>query len=92
MHAGKLLFAQLTSHLPLSTFRRCVALYGGEHKVKSFPCLEQLLCLAFAQLTYCESLRDIEACLRAQSEKPYHMGIGSRISRCTLADANEVRD
>jgi Domain of unknown function (DUF4372)/Transposase DDE domain len=92
MHCGKLVFAQLTSHLPLSTFRRCVAAYGGEHKVKSFSCLEQFLCLAFAQLTYRESLRDIEACLRAQSDKLYHMGIRSRISRSTLADANEVRD
>jgi hypothetical protein len=92
MHAGKLVFAQLTSHLPLSTFRRCVSAYGGEHKVKSFSCLEQFLCPAFAQLTYRESLRDIEACLRAQSEKLYHMGIRSRISRSTLADANEARD
>jgi hypothetical protein len=92
MHSGKLVFAQLTSHLPLSTFRRCVTSYGGEHKVKSFSCLEQFLCLAFAQLTYRESLRDIEACLRAQSDKFYHMGIRSRISRSTLADANEVRD
>jgi len=92
MHSGKLVFAQLTSHLPLSTFRRCVTAYGGEHKVKSFSCLEQFLCLAFAQLTYRESLRDIEACLRAQSDKLYHMGIRSRISRSTLADANEARD
>jgi hypothetical protein len=92
MHSGKLVFAQVTSHLPLSTFRRCVAAYGGEHKVKSFSCLEQFLCLAFAQLTYRESLRDIEACLRAQSDKLYHMGIRSRISRSTLADANEARD
>jgi Domain of unknown function (DUF4372) len=68
MHSGKLVFAQLTSHLPLSTFRRCVTAYGGEHKVKSFSCLEQFLCVAFAQLTYRESLRDIEACLRAQSD------------------------
>jgi hypothetical protein len=92
MHAGKLVFAQLTEHLPLSTFRRCVALYAGEHKIKHFTCLEQFLCLAFAQLTYRESLRDIEACLRAQRDKLYHMGIRSRISRSTLADANEVRD
>ncbi len=92
MHAGKLVFAQLTEHLPLSTFRRCVALYAGEHKIKSFTCLEQFLCLAFAQLTYRESLRDIEACLRAQRDKLYHMGIRSHISRSTLADANEVRD
>ena len=92
MHAGKLVFAQLTEHLPLTTFRRCVAAYGGEHKIKSFTCLEQFLCLAFAQLTYRESLRDIEACLRAQREKLYHMGIRSRMSRSTLADANELRD
>jgi hypothetical protein len=92
MHSGKLVFAQLTSHLPLSTFRRCVTAYGGEHKIKSFSCLEQFLCLAFAQLTYRESLRDIEACLRAHSDKLYHMGIRSRISRSTLADANEARD
>jgi hypothetical protein len=92
MHAGKLVFAQLTEHLPLTTFRRCVTAYGGEHKVKSFTCLEQFLCLAFAQLTYRESLRDIEACLRAQREKLYHMGIRSRVSRSTIADANEVRD
>ena len=92
MHAGKLVFAQLTEHLPLSTFRRCVARYAGEHKIKNFTCFEQFLCLAFAQLTYRESLRDIEACLRAQRDKLYHMGIRSRISRSTLADANEVRD
>jgi hypothetical protein len=92
MHAGKLVFAQLTEHLPLTTFRRCVAAYGGEHKIKSFTCLEQFLCLVFAQLTYRESLRDIEACLRAQGDKLYHMGIRSRVSRSTLADANEVRD
>ena len=92
MHAGKLVFAQLTEYLPLSTFRRCVARYGGEQKIKQFTCLEQFLCLAFAQLTYRESLRDIEACMRSQREKLYHMGIRSRVSRSTLADANEVRD
>jgi hypothetical protein len=92
MHAGKLVFAQLTEFLTLTTFRRCVARYDGEHKIKRFTCLEQFLCLAFAQLTYRESLRDIEACLRAHREKLYHMGIRSRISRSTLADANEVRD
>jgi hypothetical protein len=78
MHTGKLVFAQLTGHLPLTTFRRCVARYGGSHKVKSFSCLDQYLCMAFAQLTYRESLRDIEACLRAQQSKLYHMGIKSR--------------
>jgi Domain of unknown function (DUF4372)/Transposase DDE domain len=92
MNLGKLVFAQVTQHLPLTTFRRCVARYGGEHKVKTFSCLDQYLCMAFAQLTYRESLRDIEACLRAQEKKLYHMGIKSRISRSTLADANESRD
>ncbi|HVO91279.1 MAG TPA: IS4 family transposase [Terriglobales bacterium] len=92
MHTGKLVFAQVTGHLPLTTFRRCVAHYGGSHKVKSFSCLDQYLCMAFAQLTYRESLRDIEACLRAQQSKLYHMGIKSRVSRSTLADANESRD
>src|ERR1019366_1775037 len=92
MHLGKLVFAQITQHLPLTTFRRCVTHYGGEHKVKSFSCLDQYLCMAFAQLTYRESLRDIEACLRAQASKLYHMGIRARVSRSTLADANEVRD
>jgi hypothetical protein len=92
MNLGKLVFAQVTQHLPLTTFRRCVTRYGGEHKVKTFSCLDQYLCMAFAQLTYRESLRDIEACLRAQESKLYHMGIKSRVSRSTLADANEVRD
>jgi len=92
MNLGKLVFAQVTQHLPLTTFRRCVARYGGEYKVKSFSCLDQYLSMAFAQLTYRESLRDIEACLRAQEKKLYHMGINSRISRSTLADANESRD
>ena len=92
MHQGKLVFAQLTQHLPLTTLRRCVAKYAGEHKVKSFSCLDQYLCMAFAQLTFRESLRDIEACLRAQIAKLYHLGIRGRVSRSTLADANEVRD
>src|SRR5246500_1271887 len=92
MNVGKLVFAQVTQHLPLTTFRRCVARYGGAHKVKSFSCLDQYLSMAFAQLTYRESLRDIEACLRAQQSKLYHMGIKSRVSRSTLADANENRD
>jgi hypothetical protein len=92
MLLGKLVFAQITQHLPLTTFRRCVARYGGEYRVKSFSCLDQYLCMAFAQLTYRESLRDIQACLRAQAGKLYHMGIKARVSRSTLADANEVRD
>jgi hypothetical protein len=92
MNQGKLVFAQITEHLPLTTFRRCVARYAGAYKVKSFSCLDQYLSMAFAQLTYRESLRDVEACLRAQQQKLYHMGIKSRVSRSTLADANESRD
>jgi Domain of unknown function (DUF4372)/Transposase DDE domain len=87
-----LVFAQLTAHLPLTTFRRCVARYEGEHKVKSFTCLEQFLVMIFAQLTFRESLRDIEACLRAQPDKLYHMGLRSQVARNTLANANAVRD
>jgi len=92
MNSGKLVFAQVMSHLPLTTFRRCVARYSGEHKVKHFSCLDQFMCMAFAQLTYRESLRDIEACLRSQSAKLYHMGFRSTVSRNTLANANAVRD
>ena len=92
MHRGNLVFAQLMDHLPMHTFRRCVARYEGNHKVKSFSCLDQFLCMGFAQLTYRESLRDIEACLRAQGAKCYHMGICGGISRNTLANANKVRD
>lgn len=92
MNAGKLVFAQVMSHLPLSTFRRCIARYAGEHKVKSFSCLDQFLCMAFAQLTYRESLRDIQACLRAQRSKLYHLGFRSTVARNTLANANAARD
>ena len=92
MNQGRLVFAQLMRHLPLSTFRRCVARYQGEFKVQSFSCLDQFLCMAFAQLTYRESLRDIEACLRAQHGKLYHLGIRSTVARNTLANANAVRD
>ena len=92
MNQGTLVFAQLTRHLPLTTFRRCVARYNGEHKFKTFSCLDQFLCMAFAQLTYRESLRDIEACLRAQRNKLYHLGIRAVVSRNTLANANATRD
>jgi Domain of unknown function (DUF4372)/Transposase DDE domain len=92
MNEGKLVFAQLMQHLPLTTFRRCVGRYQGEHKVKTFSCLDQYLCMAFAQLTYRESLRDIEACLRAQATKCYHMGLRGNVARNTLANANAVRD
>ena len=92
MHEGHYVFAQVMQHLPLTTFRRCVERYGGEHKVKRFSCLDQYLCLAFAQLTWRESLRDIEACLRAQSSKLYHLGFRGNIARNTLANANAVRE
>ncbi len=92
MHSGKFVFAQVIDHLPLHSFRRCVRRYRGQYKVQSFSCLDQYLCMVFAQLTYRESLRDIEVCLRAQSSKLYHMGIRGRVSRSTLADANEKRD
>jgi hypothetical protein len=90
--SGQAGFAQIMEHLPLTTLRRCVARYDGEHKVKSFSCLDQYLCMAFAQLTWRESLRDIEACLRAQSTKLYHFGIRGNVARNTLADANATRD
>src|SRR5260370_22093479 len=92
MNRGKLVFAQLMQHLPLTTFGRCVTRYRGAFKVKSFSCLDQFLCMAFAQLTFRESLRDIEICLRAQSSKLYHLGIRSAVARNTLANANAVRD
>ena len=92
MYTGKLIFSQVIGHLPMHTFRRCVQRYRGNHKIKRFTCLDQYLCMAFAQLTYRESLRDIEACLRAQQSKLYHMGISSNVSRNTLANANKVRD
>jgi Domain of unknown function (DUF4372)/Transposase DDE domain len=92
MHQGKLVFAQLMSHLPLTTFRRCVARHNAEHKVKEFSSLDQFLALSFAQLTWRESLRDIEVNLRAQSHRLYHMGFRCKtVSRNTLANANAVR-
>jgi hypothetical protein len=92
MHTGKLVFAQLMEYLPLHTFRRCVAKYPGRYPTLSFSHLDQYLCMVFAQLTYRESLRDIETCLRAHSSKLYHLGIRGGIARSTLADANENRD
>ncbi len=92
MYRGNLIFSQVMEHLPLHTFRRCVQRYRGNHKIQSFSCLDQFRCMAFAQLTYRESLRDIEACLRAQQNKLYHMGIRGGVSRNTLANANKVRD
>ena len=92
MYASKLVFSQVIDHLPIHTFGRCVVRYQGNRYVKSFSCLDQYLCMAFAQLTYRESLRAIEACLRAQKDKLYHMGIRGGVSKSTLADANEARD
>ena len=92
MLVGKLVFAQVMDHLPLHTFRRCVARYDSDHKVQRFSCLDQFFVMAFAQLTFRESLRDIEACLRAQQSKLFHLGIRGGIARNTLANANAVRD
>ena len=92
MNTGKMLFAQIMDFLPWKTFHRIVARYDGDYRVRTLPCAEQFRVLAFAQLTYRESLRDIEACLSAQAAKLYHMGIRSPVRRATLADANERRD
>ncbi len=92
MYSGRIVFAQLMDVLPMHEFRKCVRRYEGERRVRTFSCLDQLLCMTFAQLTYRESLRDIVTCLRAISNKLYHMGIRGRISRSTIADANERRD
>ena len=92
MPIGKLVFAQLMDFLPLHTFRRCVARYPSSYPTKTFSHLDQYLCMAFAQLTFRESLRDIEVCLRAQDSKLYHLGIRGHVARSNLADANEKRD
>jgi hypothetical protein len=92
MNAGKTLFSQLMDCLPWSTFARIVARYQGDHSVQTFPCTEQYRAMAFAQLTYRESLRDIEACLSAQPAKLWHMGFRGPVRRSTLADANQARD
>ena len=92
MNTGKTLFAQPMDFLPWTTFARIVGRYGGDRRVRTFPCAEHYRAMAFAQLTYRESLRDIEACLSAQSHKLYHMGFREPVRRSTLADANEARD
>jgi len=92
MIPGKTIFAQLMDFLPTYEFHQCVQRYHGHYKMKSFSCWDQFLCMAFAQLTYRESLRDIEACLRSTQPKLYHMGIRGKVSRNTLAHANQVRD
>jgi hypothetical protein len=92
METGKTVFAQLMDFLPVYEFQKCVQRYNGHYKVKRFSCWSQFLCMAFAQLTYRESLRDIEACLRSTQRKLYHMGFRGKVSRNTLAHANQVRD
>jgi hypothetical protein len=92
MYTGRLIFSQVMDYLPKHIFRQCVNRYHGNRKIKNFTCLDQFLCMAFAQLTYRESLRDIEVCLRAQHNKLYHMGIRGGIARNTLANANKTRD
>jgi hypothetical protein len=92
MNSGKTIFAQLMDFLPSHEFRQCVERYQGHYKIKSFTCWDQFLCMAFAQLTYRESLRDIQACLRGSQQKLYHMGFRGKVSRNTLAHANQVRD
>ena len=92
MYNGQTVFSQIMNFLPMKKFRRCVDRYNGNYRVRSFTCFDQFLCMAFAQLTYRESLRDIECCLRAMREKLYHMGIRGKVSRSTIAYANENRD
>ena len=92
MNEGQTIFSQLMDHLPIHAFHRSVNKYRGNHKVKSFSCLDQFYCMAFAQLTFRESLRDIEACLRSRENKLYHMGFRSSVARNTLAHANETRN
>ncbi len=92
MNHGRTVFSQLITFLPDRDFRRCVTRYEGDHRLRGFSCWDQYLTMAFAQLTYRESLRDIEACLRAMGAKLYHMGFHGRVARSTLADANDFRD
>jgi hypothetical protein len=92
VNQGKSVFSQIMDFLPMAKFRHCVDRYNGNYRTRSFTCLDQFLCMAFAQLTYRESLRDIECCLRAMRGKLYHMGIRGKISRSTIAYANENRD
>lgn len=92
MYQGRTVFSQILDFLPMHKFRQCVNRYNGNKGVRTFTCLDQFMCMAFAQLTYRESLRDIECCLRTMKEKLYHMGIKGNVSRSTLGDANEKRD
>lgn len=92
MNQGRTVFSQLLSFLPDREFRRCVARYGGDARLRGFSCWDQYLAMSFAQLTYRDSLRDIEACLRSLGGKLYHMGFHGRVARSTLADANDSHD
>jgi hypothetical protein len=92
MNTGRTVFSQLLAHAPGKAFQKCVARYRGDANSRGFSCWDQYLAMAFAQLTYRESLRDIEACLRSMSGKLYHMGFRGRVARTTLADANERHD
>ena len=92
MNSGKTIFSQLMDFIPPYDFRKCVERYKGNYKIKSFTCWDQFLCMAFAQLTFRESLRDIQVCLRAAQTKLYHLGIRGKVARNTLANANQVRD
>src|ERR1039458_5998469 len=92
MNLGRTVFSQILEHLPAYEFQKCVARYRGDAHLRGFSCLDQYLAMTFAQLTYRESLRDIEACLRSVSGKLYHMGLRGKVSRATLADANESHD
>src|SRR3954447_7062686 len=92
MDSGKLVFAQLMDFLPRRDFNACVRRYGGDRRLRGFSCRDQFLCLAFAQLTFRDSLRDIETCLRAFRSKLYHAGFRGHVSRSTLADANRAHD
>ena len=92
MYERQIVFSQLIEFLPQYEFRKCVECYQGNYYAKSFSCWDQFLCMSFAQLTYRESLRDIESCLRSLKNKLYHMGIRGNVSRSTLAYANEKRD
>ena len=92
MNSGKNIFAQLMEFLSHYEFQKCVRRYNGDHKVKTFSCWDQFLCMSFAQLTYRESLRDIEVCLRAMKKKLYHTGFRSVVSRNTISKANRVSD
>ncbi len=92
MNSGQTIFSQLMDFMPTYEFNQCIKRYNGNYKIKNFTCWEQFLCMAFAQLTYRESLRDIQVCLRTANKKLYHMGIRSKVSRNTLAHANQTRD